>query len=369
MKTLTVGAGESAVTFDIVDDTARSDIEEIKENGVVIKSIEQTVTSTEDGGTNIATITFFNDTTATLEIRNGSKGSDGEKGEKGDPGEQGPQGPQGEKGADGADGADGAQGPQGEQGPQGPQGEQGLQGPAGAQGPQGKDGSSIMITEVNESTVDGGSSTVTFSDGKTLSVKNGSKGKSAYEYAKDGGYEGTEVDFAAELASINRVRAIRLFKTVDSTNYQTSRNTFMPILDNHDYETIGVNVPLTESIQTLAVGDRDEADVYGILVGSGVNHVRVTVRVRYYNASSSGTNLHTYLRQINTLDSSSELTTVGRASCWLTSEAYFTHAISDIISVTEGDFFAIDSYKGTAARDVEVYSDNKGTFLMLEVLD
>ena len=80
------------------------------------------------------------------------KPSRGDKGEKGDTGSQG------EKGDTGA------QGPQGEQGPAGatgPKGDTGATGPAGA---------------------------------------TGADGKSAYQYAQDGGYTGTEEEFAAKLA-------------------------------------------------------------------------------------------------------------------------------------------------------------------------
>ena len=80
------------------------------------------------------------------------KPSRGDKGEKGDTGTQG------EKGDTGA------QGPQGEQGPAGatgPKGDTGATGPAGA---------------------------------------TGADGKSAYQYAQDGGYTGTETEFAAKLA-------------------------------------------------------------------------------------------------------------------------------------------------------------------------
>lgn len=58
--------------------------------GVGIASIEQTVTSTEDGGINEVTQTLTDGTTAVFQIRNGSKGSQGvqgERGEKGDAGE------------------------------------------------------------------------------------------------------------------------------------------------------------------------------------------------------------------------------------------------------------------------------------------
>ena len=59
-------------------------------DGVGIQSIEQTVTSTEDGGINEVTQTLTDGTTAVFQIRNGSRGSQGlqgERGEKGDAGE------------------------------------------------------------------------------------------------------------------------------------------------------------------------------------------------------------------------------------------------------------------------------------------
>lgn len=130
-------------------------------DGIGIQSVEQTTTSTEDGGTNVVTVAKTDGTTSAFTVRNGSKGSEGDagpqgpKGEKGDRGETGPQGPQGEvgpQGPQGIQGPDGPQGPKGDtgdtgpRGPAGPQGEQGPQGPAGPtgetgpQGPAGADG-------------------------------------------------------------------------------------------------------------------------------------------------------------------------------------------------------------------------------------
>ena len=86
----------------------------------------------------------------------GVKGNTGDKGEKGDTGPQGPVGPQGPQGAAGP------------QGPKGDTGDTGLQGPTGATGAQGPAGTD---------------------------------GKSAYQYAQDGGYTGTEEEFAEKLAN------------------------------------------------------------------------------------------------------------------------------------------------------------------------
>lgn len=47
----------------------------------------------------------------------------------------------------------------------------------GATGADGEDGTSVTITKITESSVSGGTNTVTFSDGKTLSIKNGKDGK------------------------------------------------------------------------------------------------------------------------------------------------------------------------------------------------
>lgn len=55
-------------------------------NGAGIKSIEQTSTSSEDGGVNTITVTLTDGETSTFEVRNGSKGSQGIPGEKGESG-------------------------------------------------------------------------------------------------------------------------------------------------------------------------------------------------------------------------------------------------------------------------------------------
>lgn len=51
-----------------------------------------------------------------------------------------------------------------------------FKGDPGTPGSNGKDGTSVTVSNVSESTADGGTNVVTFSDGKKLNVKNGSKG-------------------------------------------------------------------------------------------------------------------------------------------------------------------------------------------------
>ena len=91
-------------------------------------------------------------------------GETGPQGPKGDTGETGPQGPKGDTGETGP------QGPKGDTGETGPQGPKGDTGETGPQGPKGDTGDT------------------------------GPQGKSAYAYAVEGGYEGTEEDFARQMA-------------------------------------------------------------------------------------------------------------------------------------------------------------------------
>lgn len=91
---------------------------------VTVSSVTE---STVDGGTNIVTFSDGN----TLNVRNGSKGDAGQKG------------------SDGNDGKPGA---------------------------DGKDGTSVTVQSVVESSEDGGANVVTFSDGNSVTVHNGSKG-------------------------------------------------------------------------------------------------------------------------------------------------------------------------------------------------
>lgn len=53
------------------------------QDGVGIQSVEQTTTSTEDGGTNVVTVTRTDGTTSTFQVKNGSRGNTGPAGATG----------------------------------------------------------------------------------------------------------------------------------------------------------------------------------------------------------------------------------------------------------------------------------------------
>ena len=95
---------------------------------VYITGGSQTQTSNADGGNNIFTFTKSDGSTATFIVKNGSKGADG---------------------IDGTDGIDGI------------------------------DGTSVTITKLQQNNTAGGTSVITFSDGNTLSIKNGTNGVNA----------------------------------------------------------------------------------------------------------------------------------------------------------------------------------------------
>lgn len=125
------------------------------ETGVGIQSVVQTTESTEDGGTNVITVTKTDGTISTFAVRNGSTG------------------PAGEDGKDGAPGADGQDGTT----------------------PTIGDNGNWFIGDTDTGKPSRGEIGPAGADGTT-----GADGKSAYQYAVEGGYTGTESEFAAKLA-------------------------------------------------------------------------------------------------------------------------------------------------------------------------
>ena len=85
--TITLTDG-SSYTFDVTNGQDGTDGKDGKD-GVSVTSVQQSVTSSEDGGNNIITVTLSNGQSSTFIVKNGSKGSQGEKGDKGDKGENG----------------------------------------------------------------------------------------------------------------------------------------------------------------------------------------------------------------------------------------------------------------------------------------
>ena len=105
--------------------------------------------------------------------KDGKDGRDGRDGKDGINGIDGRDGRDGKDGADGKDGKDGINGLNGLDGRDGRDGKDGVDGKDGKDGIDGKDGTSVTITKT-ETTETG--ATVTFSDGKEISIANGKDG-------------------------------------------------------------------------------------------------------------------------------------------------------------------------------------------------
>ena len=112
-------------------------------------------------------ITSSNNSPVTITATPNESG-DGAKGEKGDPGYTP---------IKGLDYFDGEKGEKGDPGYTPIKGIDYFDGEKGDKGEKGDPGTSITITGVSESDVDGGENVVTFSDGNTLTVRNGTKGE------------------------------------------------------------------------------------------------------------------------------------------------------------------------------------------------
>ena len=88
-------------------------------------------------------------------------------------------------------------------------------------GKDGQDGASVTVKSVSESTEDGGSNVVTFSDGKTLAVKNGTKGSTGTA-GKDGqaGKDGN--DGFSPTVTVSKVGKITTIAITDKNGTKTA---------------------------------------------------------------------------------------------------------------------------------------------------
>lgn len=138
----------------------------------------------------------------------GADGAPGAKGEKGDPGIQG------------LAGADGAQGPKGDPGPKGDKGDKGDPGTPGTNGTDGLPGAKGDKGDKGDPGAPGAAGT-NGADGAPGAA--GDNGKSAFQYAVEGGYTGTETEFttaivkAAGAVTLEEVKALGYMKAVSVT--------------------------------------------------------------------------------------------------------------------------------------------------------
>jgi hypothetical protein len=190
MKTLTIGG----TTYEVVDAQAREDTEALSER---IRVAEEKIDDIETGESQVGTTPVFEvdevvtldaGERATVDIDNADpanprisfgipKGADGENGKDGNPGADG------KDGSNGKDGADGV----------------GIKSIA-------KTSASGLVDTYTITLTNNATATFTVTNGKDGTDgedgSDGANGKSAYAYAQDGGYGGSETEFVNDLATI-----------------------------------------------------------------------------------------------------------------------------------------------------------------------
>lgn len=113
----------------------------------------------------------------------------------------------------------------------------GADGSPGADGSNGKDGTSVTVSSVQESSADGGSNVVTFSDGKTVTIKNGRKGSTGATPVKGTDYW-TEEDKNEIIDVLNYPVTPQMFGAVgdgDADDTAAMQAAFNEVAENGGY--------------------------------------------------------------------------------------------------------------------------------------
>jgi lysophospholipase L1-like esterase len=209
-------------------------------------------------------------TNAALAQAKASGAFDGAQGPKGDTGPEGPQGKQGVQGVAGPAGPQGIPGEKGEKGDTGATGETGLQGPkgdTGATGPQGETGPAGQVGPQGPAGAPGKDGEKGEKGAPGEKGPPGVDGKSAYQYAQDGGYTGTETDFVVKLAqeilsgTTDDLTPAQVYAAVSAgrpvkVQYTSSSYGAMSFTAFNIAETAGViasqNIVMTDGVYVLA---------------------------------------------------------------------------------------------------------------------
>ena len=255
----------------------RGDTGPVGSDGVGILGIAQTVTSTADSGTNVITIGLTDGTSSTFTVKNGSKGSTGAQGIQGEKGDKGDRGPEGYTPQKGVDYFDGA---------------------------------------------------------------NGVNGKSAYEYAEEGGYTGSVQEFGRLLANLPEKKNTTFYIVGDSTTAGTWTGScpditeyFEGLMIHYKLNVAGVSSGTTLNINGLGAVTVARNATSAVSTAYPVNSVlnltyTVTDGTPYWviadydsnTKTSSGTSSKTGTKLYlvgGTSQSSSGVTTYSNANCYI----------------------------------------------------
>ena len=235
-------------------------------------------------------------------------------------GEQGPAGPKGDTGGTGP------QGPRGEIGPQGPQGDVGPKGATGA---------------------------------------TGAGGKSAYSYAQDGGYTGTEAEFAAKLAAEGLDKALYVVNaTIDLDSFELSVDkTFEEIKQAYDEGKYSIVLSLMGAATAPLTGMASEGCFFTSVTTAQHDIVSVTVDtikitkdnvIETYSADLATTN--------SKLPNPYPLTFTGAVN-----ETYDGSSAKTITIPSGGDEVIIASSTAGSTKKFKITVDDSGTITATEI--
>ena len=154
---------------------------------------------------------------------------------------------------------------------------------------------------------------------------------------------------------------IKIYKTNDTTNYNTTYNYFDPFYGGTTI--VLVRGEFSAGTYTFSSwGDRTDESIHGVYVGAGVNTVRISYSVRFLNNAESRTVLSGTLFRCRN-GTSSRLATAQITQGY--GRAFASN--STITSVQEGDFIYVQGYKGTASLKVDVIGSTD-TQLVVEAI-
>lgn len=157
----------------------------------------------------------------------------------------------------------------------------------------------------------------------------------------------------------------KIVKKDDTTNYSTSYNYFDPLTGTVETTSnMGEHI-YQDSMTFPTYGDRSNYTVTGIRIGANVNCVRVYGSVRYINNDDTNVAVHTIVFR-HRADSGSNIsqTIVGVNI----GKARLSETFSTVIEVQEGDFIALQSYKGASSRDIDVLHTSYATQMCVEAI-
>lgn len=157
---------------------------------------------------------------------------------------------------------------------------------------------------------------------------------------------------------------ISVSKTSATTNYPTNKQGFLPFISTGNYSIdVRIGTDLTWTTKSVSFEDMT-GTTYGISIPSGVSLVKVETNVRYQNSASSQININTMIFR----DRNGTSTPARAMSQSVPGNSRYTCNFATYISVQEGDFIYIGSWKSTASANVSVSNVDNATGVMLEVI-